>query len=247
MKIDILRGALFAILKAVPRTLLLALIVVCVGILLGAVVAVIRMKRVKVLSQILAVLMAYLRGTPLVVQLFIVYYSLPYLLAGAANAMFGLELKAFDISPMVTIYFTYILYSMGYQSENIRGALLSVEYGQTEACLAVGMTEMQAMRRIVFPQALAVAIPNFFSFYIGTVKQTSLAFMFQVVDILAAAKIYSAQVDRYTECYIAAALIYWALGIVLTFLFGKWEQHAKKGRVSRQNQTRGKKHGSLQT
>ena len=78
MKIDILRGALFAILKAVPRTLLLALIVVCVGILLGAVVAVIRMKRVKVLSQILAVLMAYLRGTPLVVQLFIVYYSLPY-------------------------------------------------------------------------------------------------------------------------------------------------------------------------
>lgn len=233
MQTKVLLGALFSILKAVPSTMFLAFVVLLFGILLGSAVAVVRMKNKGAANRLLTVLVAYLRGTPLVVQLFIVYNSLPRLLVWAANSMFGLGLKAFQISPMVTIYFTYILHAAGYQSENIRGALLSVGKDQAEACFAVGMSEFQAMRRIIFPQALAVAIPNFFTFYLSTIKQTSLAFMFQVVDILAAAKIYSAGVDRYTECYIAAALVYWALGIVLTFVFNRWESYSQKGRLAR--------------
>ena len=90
------------------------------------------------------------------------------------------------------------------------------------------MTGGQAMMRIIFPQALAIAIPSFFTHYMSTVKLMSLAFTLQVIDIMAAARLYTSLTERYTESYIAAAVIYWLIGLGLTFVFGKWESVSKR-------------------
>ena len=217
MRADLLYGAFFTILKAVPRTLFIALIVMASAIVLGVFLAFLRMKRVKIISPLIGLLVGYTRGTPMIVQLFIVYYSLPYGIAYMANRFFAADIKAFDVPGLVTIYVTYIICQAGYQCEVIRSALASVEHGQMEGCYSVGMTGGQAMMRIIFPQALAIAIPSL-----------SLAFTLQVIDIMAAARLYTSLTERYTESYIAAAVIYWLIGLGLTFVFGKWESVSKR-------------------
>lgn len=231
MRVSVLQDSFFKILEAVPNTLLMALIIMVFGIILGTVIALIRIRKVKVLSGILTVFVAYIRGTPMIVQLFITYYSLPYLLSDLANKLLGMSLRPFDIPNLVTIYFCYILYAAGYQSETMRGALSSVESGQIEAAKSIGMTSGQSMKRVIFPQAMAVAIPSFFTYYLSTIKMLSLAFTLQVVDILAATKLYSALAERYSEPYISTAIIYWLISIVLTFVFNKMEQYFSKGKA----------------
>ncbi len=228
MRFDLLRGAFLTILEAVPRTLLMALIIMAAAIVLGTVLAFLRMKRVKIISPLIGLLVEYTRGTPMIVQLFIVYYSLPYGIAFIANQLFHADIKYFDVPSLVTIYFTYIICQAGYQCEVIRSALASVDHGQMEACYSIGMSRKQAMLRVIFPQALAVAIPSFFTHYMSTVKLMSLAFTLQVIDIMAAARLYTSLTERYTESYIAAAVIYWMIGIGLTFIFSKWEASSKK-------------------
>ena len=228
MRADLLYGAFFTILKAVPRTLFIALIVMASAIVLGVFLAFLRMKRVKIISPLIGLLVGYTRGTPMIVQLFIVYYSLPYGIAYMANRFFAADIKAFDVPGLVTIYVTYIICQAGYQCEVIRSALASVEHGQMEGCYSVGMTGGQAMMRIIFPQALAIAIPSFFTHYMSTVKLMSRAFTLQVIDIMAAARLYTSLTERYTESYIAAAVIYWLIGLGLTFVFGKWESVSKR-------------------
>ena len=108
MRADLLYGAFFTILKAVPRTLFIALIVMASAIVLGVFLAFLRMKRVKIISPLIGLLVGYTRGTPMIVQLFIVYYSLPYGIAYMANRFFAADIKAFDVPGLVTIYVTYI-------------------------------------------------------------------------------------------------------------------------------------------
>lgn len=241
MHVNVLIGCLEAIAVVVPSTLLLTLFVVIFGILLGAVFAVIRLKQVRFLSRVVAVIVAYARGTPLVVQIYIVYNSLTYFLAWAVNAVAGTELKYFDIPILITICVAFVIEIGGIQSEYIRSALMSVGYDQTEACYSIGMTEGQAFVQVIFPQALSVAIPNFFTQYMNTLKQTSIAFIFGVKDILAAAKIYANLETRFTECYIAAAIAYWILGTALTFLFNRWEDHSRRGMGLNQKQADGER------
>ena len=228
MKTDILMGAFAAIAKVVPYTLFTALVIMLAAICLGAVFALVRIKKIKIVSTVLGWLIGYVRGTPMIVQMFITYYSLPYAIAYVANTFFGMDLKYFDIPGIVTIYFSFILCQAGYQCEVIRGALSSIERGQMEAGYAVGMSERQTLMRIVFPQALSVALPSFFTHYMSTVKLLSLGFTLQVVDIMAAAKLYTAMTERYTESYLAAAVIYWVIGLCLTAIFHRWEMYSKR-------------------
>ena len=155
------------------------------------------------------------------------YYSLPYLLAPILIAVTGSTVKPFDVSPYWTAYIFFIIYQTAFQSENIRGALLSVDKGQMEAAMAAGLSTFQAYKRIILPQAFAVAIPSFFTYYLHGIKGLALLFTIKIVDIFAAADIFAALYSRRTEPYIADAVIYWILCIVLTFVFNKWERSLK--------------------
>ena len=227
MRFNYLIGSLQEISKAVPRTLFTALVIMVLAIALGALLAVFRVKKIKVLNFLSKVLVTYVRGTPPVVQLLIVYYSLPSIIVYVAKLVFGKSMTTYDVPGMVSLIVAFVICMAGYQCEVIRGALNSVDYGHMEAGQAVGMTEKQAMWRIILPQVLNVAIPGFFTYYMSTVKVMSLGFMLQIVDIMAAAKLYSAVIVRFTESYVAAAIVYWFIGVALTFAFNKWEKRNK--------------------
>lgn len=220
--------ALLFIAEAIPNTLFMAFVSLFFGILLGSVIALIRIRSKNVIvNGFLTVFISFFRGVPSIVQLFIVYYSLPYLLAPLFTSILGHTVKPFDVSPYWTVYTTFILYNTVYQSENLRGALRSVDHGQYEAAVAMGMTPFCAFTRIVLPQAFVVAMPAFFTYYLKTIKLLALVFTVKVVDMFAKADIFSALYNRRPEPYIADAIAYWAVAILLTLFFNWWEKRLR--------------------
>lgn len=172
----VLPEALLFIAGAVPNTLFMAFVSIFFGILFGSFIAVLRLENNMFINIFFTVFVSFFRAVPGIVQLFIVYYSLPYLLAPVFSAFSGTEVKPFDVSPYWSVYLCFILYNTAYQSENIRGALRSVDHGQYEAAVAMGMTSFRAFTRIVLPQAFVVALPAFFTYYLKTIKLLALVF-----------------------------------------------------------------------
>jgi len=211
----------------VPATMGLAMLILALAIIIGMFIALIRIYRVPILSKLATVYVSFMRGTPLIVLLFIVYFSLPDTVEFMGK-LFGTAVDPNKVSPLYSVIITYSLYISAFQSENIKGALASVDKGQMEAAYSIGFKTSQALMRIVFPQALKVAVPNFCNAYIGAIKALSLAFTVGFVDILAKAKLNSALNFRYIESYLAAALVYWMLCIALTRIFRKIEAGLKK-------------------
>lgn len=227
-EINTVLDALRFIGAAVPRTLLIAAFTLVLGIIFGAVIAVIRLGCGRLVNGFLAVIISFVRAVPLIVQVFIMYYSLPYVIAPVLGHFSGRVIPAYEVSPYWTACVLFIIYHTAFQTEVIRGALLSVDKGQYEAAVSVGLTPWQAYRRIIFPQALAAALPNFFTAYVHAVKFMSLTFTIKLVDIFAAADIYAATYSRRTEPYIADALVYWALCVGLTVIFNHWERSLRQ-------------------
>lgn len=217
------------ILKHLPLTLFLPAVTLLIGIVLGSIIAIVRLRSNKLVNAVLAVVVSFFRSVPAILQVFIMYYSLPYLITPILSAVTGSVVKPFDVSPYWTAYIFFIIYQTAYQSENIRGALLSVDRGQLEAALAVGLSYYQAYKRIILPQAFAVAMPSFFTYYLHGIKSLALLFTIKIVDIFAAADIFAALYSRRTEPYVADAIIYWLLCVVLTFVFNSWERSLSKG------------------
>ena len=217
------------ILKHLPLTLFLPAVTLLIGIVLGSIVAIVCLRSNKLVNAILAIVVSFFRSVPAILQVFIMYYSLPYLIAPILSIVTGSVVKPFDVSPYWTAYIFFIIYQTAYQSENIRGALLSVDKGQMEAALAAGLSYYQAYKRIILPQAFAVAMPSFFTYYLHGIKSLALLFTIKIVDIFAAADIFAALYSRRTEPYVADAIIYWLLCVVLTFVFNSWERRLSKG------------------
>ena len=217
------------ILKHLPLTLFLPAVTLLIGIVLGSIIAIVRLRSNKLVNAVLAIVVSFFRSVPAILQVFIMYYSLPYLIAPILSAVTGSVVKPFDVSPYWTAYIFFIIYQTAYQSENIRGALLSVDRGQLEAALALGLSYYQAYKRIILPQAFAVAMPSFFTYYLHGIKSLALLFTIKIVDIFAAADIFAALYSRRTEPYVADAIIYWLLCVVLTFVFNSWERSLSKG------------------
>ena len=203
-----------AIAKGIPVALAIAAVAFIIGIIIALFCALVRIYNVPVIKQIVVLYVSFIRGTPLLVQIFLSYYGIPLLLR-YLNANYG---TSFDISFIPAIYFIYVAFSLNtgaYLSETIRSAILSVDKGQFEACYSVGMTTAQALRRVILPQALRVGVPNIFNHFIMLLKDTSLAFAASVPEILGQAKIIAGRTSQFFEVYIVAALIYWVLCIIL--------------------------------
>lgn len=213
--------------RHLPLTLFLPAVTMLIGIILGSIIAIIRLRSNKYINAVLAVFVSFVRAVPAIVQVFIMYYSLPYLLAPVLSFFTGSVVKPFDVSPYWTAYIFFIIYQTAFQSENIRGALLAVDKGQMEAAMAAGLSTFQAYKRIILPQAFAVAMPSFFTYYLHGIKGLALLFTIKIVDIFAAADIFAALYSRRTEPYIADAVIYWLLCIALTIIFNELERSLK--------------------
>lgn len=215
------------ILRGVPYTLTLAVVSFIIGLFIGLAGALIKIYRVPVLRFFTGVYVSFFRGTPLIVQILLFYYGVPILLR-IINQKFG---TAFDVSRVPAMVFMLVAFSVSagaYLTESIRAAIISVDKGQLESSYSVGMNTRQAMIRIVLPQAVKVALPVFANFFIGLLKDTSLAFAASVTEIMGQAKIEAGRASRFFEAYIDAALIYWAICILFEFLVAKLEKNVRR-------------------
>ena len=203
-----------AIAKGIPVSLSIAIIAFGFGIVIGLIGALAKIYNIPVLKQITAVYVSFIRGTPLLVQIFLSYYGIP-LVIRYFNLQHGTE---WNISFIPAIYFIYVAFSLNagaYLTETIRSAILSVDRGQIEASYSVGMTTYQSLKKIILPQALKVGLPNIGNQFIALLKDTSLAFAASVPEIIGMAKIIAGRTSQFFEVYIVAALLYWGICIVL--------------------------------
>ncbi len=184
------------------------------GLLLGFGLALMRLSSLKVLSWTARVYVSFFRGTPLLVQLFVIYYGLPQL---------GLELD-----PLPAALIGLSLNMAAYACEILRAAISSIDRGQWEAAASIGMTRSQAMRRAILPQAARTALPPLGNSFISLVKDTALAATIQVPKLFRQAQLITARTFEVFTLYLAAALIYWVLSSLLAHL-----QHRLEARVNR--------------
>ena len=202
------------LLAYLPITLELALLSMLIGLILGLLLAIIKIKRIPVLRQLAAVFVSIIRGTPVLVQLYIVYFGVPMLLK-YINQAYGTDLAVAHIPGFVYAVLALGLNSSAFSSEMIRSALMSVSKGQIEAANALGMTYGQALRRIILPEAMTVALPTIGNSLISAIKGTSLAFTCAVVEMTAQGKIIGGRNYRNFEVYVSLAIIYWIVTVII--------------------------------
>ncbi|WP_040949829.1 amino acid ABC transporter permease [Gorillibacterium massiliense] len=196
-----------------------------VGLIVGFLVALPRLYRVPVLKMASQLYASFFRGTPILIQLFLIYYGLPELL----------KLISIDVSKapvLVFVILAYGLHSGAFVSEGIRAAVSAVDRGQVEAAYAVGMSGYQAFIRIVFPQALAISIPILANLIIATLKDTSLAFTLGVMELTGKSQTLFTISRHVVESYLALAIVYFILSFFLERLFNLMERRLLKHEAS---------------
>ena len=213
--IELVRESLGPLLSGTIRgTIPLTAISFVCGLVVALLVALMRLSSVRPVAALARFYVSVIRGTPLLLQLFIIYYGLPSM---------GVTIDPF---PSACIAFT--LNVGGYASEIVRAAILSVPKGQSEAAATVGMDYATTLRRIVLPQAARVAVPPMSNTLISLVKDTSLASTIQVTELLRRAQEVAAPTYEFFTLYTVAAVYYWVISLALSF-----SQSRLEGRLDR--------------
>lgn len=219
-----------AIIKAIPITLLMAILSAIIGWVLGLGIALIRKSKVPVISQICGVFVSFMRGVPMVILLYIAYYALPLVIYNYGLSI-GMEININAVPAVVYAVTALFLDQAAYSSEIFRSSLAAVDEGQMEASYSVGMTRTQALARIIFPQALAIAIPNLGGLFLGLVKGTSLAYYVGVYEITATANLLAMPALNFIEAYVMTTIVYEIISFIINKLFRRCENQLKKFRV----------------
>ena len=187
-----------------------------IGLLIALLTALVQIAKIPVLRRLARFYIWIIRCTPMIVQLFVVYFGLPSI---------GIRLPSFPAAVLV-----FSLSVGAYCSETIRAAIESVPPGQMDAAYCSGFTFRQAMFHIVIPQACSTAFPPLSNSLIGLVKDTSLAYSVALVEVLATAQRIAARTYDYLWLYLEAALVYLIICSLLTVLQRKAEKYLERRR-----------------
>jgi cystine transport system permease protein len=187
----------------VTKTLPLTAISFVIGLVLALFLALARISKIRPLSLLARGYISVIRGTPLLVQLFIVFYALPQL-----NIV---------IDPFPAAVIAFSLNVGGYAAEVVRAAILSIPKGQWEAAQTIGMGYSKTLQRIILPQAARTAVPPLSNTLISLVKDTSLASTILVTELLRVAQLAAAPTFDFFALYGVAAVYYWVICFVLSF------------------------------
>lgn len=200
---DLLQRAFWPMAKwALIGTIPLALATFALGLVIALVTALMRISGNPILAGLARGYVSVIRGTPLLVQLFVIFYGMPEV---------GLTLNPW---PCAVIAFSANV--GGYAAEVIRAAILSVPRGQSEAAYMIGMSRTLAMRRVILPQAARVSVPPLSNTFISLVKDTSLASLILVTEMFRKAQEISAASQQFMLLYCEAAVFYWVICLVLS-------------------------------
>jgi cystine transport system permease protein len=216
--LDLMVKSVPFLLKGAGYTLELSLGGMFFGLIFGLIIALMRLSPSLSLRRLARIYVSFIRGTPLLVQLFVIYYGL---------AQFGLR-----IDPIPSALIGLSLNVAGYTGEILRAAISSIDKGQWEAARALGLSGSQTMRRVILPQAARVALPGLGNSFISLVKDTSLAATIQVPELFRQAQLITARTYQIFTMYITAAILYWVMSTALSAL----QLHLER-RYSRQFQS----------
>lgn len=211
------------LLEFIPVTLFLAVTSMVLAIIIGLFSAVALVKNIPFFRQLAKFYLLFGRAIPTMVMLYLVYFGLPVLLMAFTDKT-GLDTGYQHVPPMVFAILGLTVHTGAYLTEIFRAAILSVDKGQMEAALSVGMTWTQGFYRIIFRQAAVFAVPLLANQFLGLIKSTSIVFTITVIELLGAAKVASAEHYRYLETYLVVAMMYWAVSILFEKLFSVAEQ-----------------------
>lgn len=213
--LDIAISSLWPLVKgALSYTIPLTLITFTIGILLAVTTALFRLSGIKPLQWIARIYISIIRGTPLLVQLFIIFFGLPSI---------GLTLD-----PFISAIIGFSLNVGAYASEIIRAAILSIPKGQWEAGSSIGMTYIQSLKRVILPQATRVSIPPLSNSFISLIKDTSLASTILVTEMFRKAQEIAAHNYEFLLVYTEAAFIYWVICMGLSLIQGRIENRLER-------------------
>jgi L-cystine transport system permease protein len=187
---------------ALAGTIPLALASMALGLALALLVALMRLSRVRVVSGIARAYVSVIRGTPLLVQLFVIFYGLPSI--------------GVTIDPWPSAIIAFSANVGGYAAEIIRAAIQSVPKGQWEAAHMIGMSNRLALRRIILPQAARVSVPPLSNTFISLVKDTSLASLVLVTELFRKSQEIATASGEFMTLYVEAAVIYWVICLFLS-------------------------------
>ncbi|GAA1807531.1 hypothetical protein GCM10009771_07050 [Nesterenkonia flava] len=181
-----------------------------IGLVIALVVALMRISSNPLVSWLARTYISVIRGTPLLVQLFVIFYGLPSI--------------GVTISPWPSAIIAFSLNVGGYAAEVIRAAILSVPKGQWEAGYTIGMSRTQSLKRLILPQAARVSVPPLSNTFISLVKDSSLASLILVTEMFRVAQQISASTFEFMALYLQAAAIYWVFCLVLSIGQGRLER-----------------------
>lgn len=208
------QDALPVLLKGTGLTLFFAVSAMVLGLALGFAVALVRLAKVPLLAPLAAFYVSAMRGTPLLVQIFVIYYGLPSV---------GIEFE-----PVTAGVLALTLNVAAYLSESLRGAIAGVDKGQWDAAQSLGLSWWQSMRHIIAPQGVRLAVPSLANSLISLIKDTSLVSVITVSELMMATKDMIAQTFQPLPLYLMAAAIYWVLSVVFERVQKRVEQHFAK-------------------
>jgi L-cystine transport system permease protein len=216
---DIAVSSLLPLVKgAILYTIPLSIISFIIGIILAILTALARLSSIKIFRAIAGIYVSIIRGTPLLVQLFIIFYGLPNV---------GITLE-----PFIAAIIGFSLSVGAYGSEIVRGSILSIPNGQWEAGYSIGMSYVQNLKRIILPQAARVSIPPLSNTFISLIKDSSLAALILVTEMFRKAQEIASTNYEFLLLYSEVALLYWLicfpLSIIQQGLENRFGRHLSK-------------------
>jgi L-cystine transport system permease protein len=183
------------------------------GIILGIIIAIIRIYKIPVLNQVYSVYISFMRGTPILVQLLVVFYGVPTVLL----SLFNIDVNGWDKFIFATIALT--LNESAMLAEIFRSAIASIPHTQFEAGYSVGLTWWQTFTRIILPQAVRVAIPSYGTNLVVLIQSTSLAYMIGVIDLMGRARAIGTSTRHSFEPYVAVTIVYVVFSLLVKLVF----------------------------
>ncbi|HOJ87570.1 MAG TPA: amino acid ABC transporter permease [Pseudothermotoga sp.] len=201
------------LLSGLTVTLYMTVFAASVGLFFGIVLCLGRVYGNKFARLLSSGFIELIRGTPMLVQLFILYYGLP---------VYGIRL-----TPLVAALIGFSINSAAYQAEYLRGSIQSIGTGQMKAALSIGMKKWQAVRCIILPQALRRVIPAWTNEFIYLLKYTSMAYIIGAPEMMAQAKFIASRNFEFFKVYLLTAAVYLSIVWVLSFVFSHLEKRLR--------------------
>lgn len=202
-------------LDGLKSTLLITAVALIVSVVVSLIIAFFKMSKIKPLNWFASFYISIFRGVPAIVQIMFIYFGIP-------------QVTGHLLTPFVAGYIALGLNSAGFLSELLRGGIQGVDYGQTEAATAMGMSKLRIQFGIVIPQAIKSILPGLINEVIGVLKASSLIYAIGYAELMRNTNLVISTTFRSFECYIIVGIIYYVIVMILTFIGGKVERWVNK-------------------